>query len=161
MAQIGDPVESGLVASLARPGGNLTGVSVIGREIIANQLEMFKQAVPRASRVAVLRNHTNSAHSVVLRELEVTTQVLGVTLQAVAVQQPEDFESAFTAIRTAQVDVLHVLQDHLPFSHRTRIVDFVAQTQLPAIYMYREWADAGGFMAYGTSLREVYMSLCG
>jgi putative ABC transport system substrate-binding protein len=153
MAQVGDPVGSGLVASLARPGGNLTGVSVIGREILANQLELLKQAVPRTSQVAVLWNPTNS---LILSELQGAAQGLGVTLHAVAVQHPEAFESAFAAIRAAQVDALHVIQDHLLFSHRTRIVDFAAQTRLPAIYMYREWADAGGFMAYGASLREVY-----
>jgi putative tryptophan/tyrosine transport system substrate-binding protein len=153
MAQIGDPVGSGLVASLARPGGNLTGVSVIGREILAKQLELLKQAVPRASQVAVLYNPTNS---LILSELQVAAQGLGMTLHFVAVQQPEEFERTFAAIRAAQVDALHVIQDHLLFSHRTRIVDFAAQSQLPAIYMYREWADAGGFMAYGASLREVH-----
>jgi ABC-type uncharacterized transport system substrate-binding protein len=153
MAQVGDPVGSGLVASLARPGGNLTGVSVIGREILAKQLELLKQAVPRASQVAVLWNPTNF---LMWSELQGAAQGLGMTLHAVAVQQPEEFESAFAAIRAAQVDALHVIQDHLLFSHRTRIVDFAAQSQLPAIYMYREWAEAGGLMAYGVSLHEVY-----
>jgi putative ABC transport system substrate-binding protein len=154
IAQVGETVGSGLVASLARPGGNLTGVSVIGREILANQLELLKQAVPQASQVAVLWNPTNS---LILSELQGAAQGLGVTLHSVAVQQPEAFESAFAAIRAAQVDALHVIQDHLLFSHRTRIVDFAAQSRLPAIYMYREWADAGGLMAYGASLREVYI----
>jgi putative ABC transport system substrate-binding protein len=153
MAQVGDPVGSGLVASLARPGGNLTGVSVIGREILVNQLELLKQAVPRASQVAVLWNPTNSF---MLSELQGSAQRLGLTLHAVTVQQPEEFERAFAAIRAAQVDALHVIQDHLLFSHRTRIVDFAAQSKLPAIYMYREWTEAGGLMAYGASLHEVY-----
>jgi putative ABC transport system substrate-binding protein len=153
MAQVGDPVGSGLVANLARPDGNLTGVSVIGREILPKQLELLTQAVPQASQVAVLWNPTNF---LIWRELQVAAQGLGVTLHSVAVQQPEEFESAFAAIRAAQVDALHVIQDHLLFSHRTRIVDFAAQSKLPAIYMYREWADAGGLVAYGASLREVY-----
>jgi putative ABC transport system substrate-binding protein len=153
MAQVGDPVGSGLVANLARPDGNLTGVSVIGREILPKQLELLTQAVPQASQVAVLWNPTNF---LIWRELQVAAQGLGVTLHAVAVQQPEEFERAFAAIRAAQVDALHVIQDHLLFSHRTRIVDFAAQSKLPAIYMYREWADAGGLVAYGASLREVY-----
>jgi putative ABC transport system substrate-binding protein len=153
MAQVGDPVGSGLVANLARPGGNITGVSVIGREILAKQLELLKQAVPRASQVAVLWNPTNF---LIWGELQVAAQGLGVTLHSVAVQQPEEVESAFAAIRAVQVDALHVIQDHLLFSHRTRIVDFAAQSRLPAIYMYREWADAGGLIAYGASLREVH-----
>ena len=154
----GDPVGSGLVASLARPGGNLTGVSVIGPEINVKLLELLKQAVPWASQVAVLGNPTNRGHGhgTVWRELQGAAQVLGVTLQFVPVQQPEDFESAFAAIRTAHADALYVMQDHLLFSHRPRIVDFTAQSKLPAIYMYREWADAGGLMAYGASLREVH-----
>jgi len=156
MAQVGDPVGSGLVTSLAKPGGNMTGVSVIGPDIGVNQLELLKQAVPRASRVAVLWNPTNHASGAVWRELQRAAPGLGVILHAVAVQEPEEFESAFAAIRAAQVDALHVLQDHLLFSHRTRIVDFAAQTRLPAIYMYREWADAGGLIAYGASLREVH-----
>jgi ABC-type uncharacterized transport system substrate-binding protein len=156
MAQVGDPVGSGLVTSLAKPGGNMTGVSVIGPDIGVNQLELLKQAVPRASRVAVLWNPTNHASGAVWRELQRAAPGLGVILHAVAVQEPEEFESAFAAIRAAQVDALHVIQDHLLFSHRTRIVDFAAQTRLPAIYMYREWADAGGLIAYGASLREVH-----
>jgi ABC-type uncharacterized transport system substrate-binding protein len=156
MAQVGDPVGSGLVTSLAKPGGNMTGVSVIGPDIGVNQLELLKQAVPRASRVAVLWNPTNHASGAVWRELQRAAPGLGVILHAVAVQEPEEFESAFAAIRAAQVDALHVIQDHLLFSHRTRIVDFAAQTRLPAIYMYREWADAGGLITYGASLREVH-----
>jgi ABC-type uncharacterized transport system substrate-binding protein len=156
MAQVGDPVGSGLVTSLAKPGGNMTGVSVIGPDIGVNQLELLKQAVPGAARVAVLWNPTNPAAEAVWRELQRAAPGLGVILHAVAVQQPEEFDSAFAALRAAQVDALHVLQDHLLFSHRTRIVDFAAQTRLPAIYMYREWADAGGLIAYGASLREVH-----
>jgi putative ABC transport system substrate-binding protein len=156
MAQVGDPVGSGLVTNLARPGGNITGVSVIGTDIGVKQLELLKEAVPRASQVAVLLNSTNQAAVAVLKEIQGAAQGLGVTLHAVAVQQPEEFESAFAAIRGAQVDALHVLQDHLLFSHRARIVDFAAQSKLPAIYMYREWADVGGLMAYGASLREVH-----
>jgi putative tryptophan/tyrosine transport system substrate-binding protein len=156
MAQIGDPVGSGLVANLARPNGKLTSVSVIGPEVSAKQLDLLKQAVPTASHVAVLWNLTNHGHGAIWRELQVTAPAVGVTLHSVAVQQPEEFDSAFAAIRTAQVDALYVVQDHLLFSHRTRIVDFAAQSRLPAIYMYREWADARGFMAYGASLREVH-----
>jgi len=120
------------------------------------QLELFKQAVPRASHVAVLMNPTNIGSGASWRALQLAAPVLGMALQSVAVQQPEDFESAFAAIRTAQADALFVMQDYLLFSHRTRIVDFAAQSQLPAMYAYREWADAGGPMAYGASLREVY-----
>ena len=156
MAQVGDPVGSGLVANLARPGGNLTGVRVIGPEILAKQVELLQEAVPRASQVAVLWNLTNQAAGAGWKAIQGAAQGLGVTLHAVAVQQPEEFDSAFAALRAAQVDALHVLQDHLLFSHRARIVDFAAQSRLPAIYMYREWVDVGGLMAYGASVHEVY-----
>jgi putative ABC transport system substrate-binding protein len=156
MAQVGDPVGSGLVTNLARPGGNITGVSVLGTEIALKQLELLKEAVPRAAQVAVLLNTTNQAAMAGLKVIQGAAQGLGVTLHTVAVQQPDEFDSAFAAIRAAQVDALHVFQDHLLFSHRSRIVDFAAQTRLPAIYMYREWADVGGLMAYGASLREVH-----
>jgi len=156
MAQVGDPVGSGLVASLARPGGNITGVSVLGHDVSAKQLQLLKEAVPRASHVAVLWNSTNFGHGAMWREIQLAAPVLGVTLYSVAVQQPEDFENAFAAIRTAQADALYVMQDHLLFSRRTQIVDFAAQSQLPAMYAYREWADTGGLMAYGPSLREVH-----
>jgi len=156
IAHVGNPVGSGLIASLARPGGNITGVSVMGSELNAKQLELLKQAVPRASHVAVLSNPTHPRHSAGLKELQEAAQVLGVTLHVVDVRHPADFESTFAAIRTVPVDALFVRQDHLFFSHRTRIVDFAAQSRLPAMYMYREWVDAGGLMAYGASLREVY-----
>jgi putative tryptophan/tyrosine transport system substrate-binding protein len=156
IAHVGDPVGSGLVASLARPGGNITGVSVMGSELNAKQLELLKEAVPRASHVAVLSNPTHPRVSGGLRELQEAAQELGMTLHVVDARHPADFESAFAVIRTASVDALFVRQDHLFFSHRTRIVDFAAQSRLPAMYMYREWVDAGGLMAYGASLREVY-----
>jgi putative ABC transport system substrate-binding protein len=156
MAQVGDPVGSGLVTNLARPGGNITGVSVLGTEIAVKQLELLKEAVPQAAQVAVLFNATNQAAVAGLQAIQGAAQGVGVTLHAVAVRQPDEFESAFAAIRAAQVDALHVMQDHLLFSQRTRIVDFAAQSRLPAIYMYREWADAGGLIAYGASLREVH-----
>jgi putative tryptophan/tyrosine transport system substrate-binding protein len=156
MAQVGDPVGTGLVTNLARPEGNITGVSVLGTEIAVKQLELLKEAVPRATQVAVLWNPTNLAAVAGVKAIQGAAQGLGVTLHAVAVQQPDEFESAFAAIRAAQVDALHVTQDHLLFSQRARIVDFAAQSRLPAVYMYREWADAGGLMAYGASLREVH-----
>jgi putative ABC transport system substrate-binding protein len=120
------------------------------------QLELLKEAVPQAAQVAVLFNATNQAAVAGLQAIQSAAQGGGVTLHAVAVQQPEDFDSAFAAIRATQVDALHVMQDHLLFSQRVRIVDFAVQTRLPAIYMYREWADAGGLLAYGASLREVH-----
>src|SRR6266511_2627593 len=156
LAAVGDPVVAGLVASLARPGGNITGVSVIGVELSGKQLELLKEAVPGISRVAVLLNPTNPGAAPALRVLESTARALELMLYPIEVRGADEFERAFAAVATAHPDALFVFQDYLLFSHRTRIVDFVAQARLPAIYMYREWADAGGLLAYGASLREVF-----
>jgi putative tryptophan/tyrosine transport system substrate-binding protein len=156
MAPVGNPESLGLVASLARPGGNITGVSVIGVDVIGKQLELLKEAVPGISRVAVLLNPTNPGAAPGLRVLEGAARALELMLYPMEVRGADEFERAFAAIATAHPDALLVFQDYLLFSHRTRIVDFMAQARLPAIYMYREWADAGGLLAYGASLREVF-----
>jgi ABC-type uncharacterized transport system substrate-binding protein len=156
MAPVGDPVGAGLVASLARPGGNITGVSVIGIELSGKQLELLKEAVPGIARVAVLLNPTNPAAAPSLRVLEGAARALELTLYPIEVRGADEFERAFAAIATAHADALYVFQDYLLFAHRTRLVDFAVQHRLPLISMYREWADAGGLLAYGASLREVF-----
>jgi putative tryptophan/tyrosine transport system substrate-binding protein len=156
MAPVGDPVGAGLVASLARPGGNITGVSVIGVELSGKQLELLKAAVPGIARVAVLLNPTNPGAAPSLHVLEGAARALELTLYPIEVRGADEFERAFAAIATAHADALYVFQDYLLFAHRTRLVDFAVQRRLPAISMYREWADAGGLLAYGASLREVY-----
>jgi putative tryptophan/tyrosine transport system substrate-binding protein len=156
MAPVGDPVDIGLVASLARPGGNITGVSGIGVELAGKQLELLKEAVPGISRVAVLLNPTNPGTASTWREMEGAARALELTLHPVEVRGADEFERAFAAIATAHADALFVFQDYLLFAHRTRIIDFAVQHRLPLISMFREWADAGGLLAYGASLREVF-----
>jgi putative ABC transport system substrate-binding protein len=156
MAPMGDPVGAGLVASLARPGGNITGVSVIGVEVAGKQLEVLKEAVPGITRVAVLLNPTNPGTVPSLRVMEGAARALGLTLDPIAVRGADEFDRALAAIATAHADALYVFQDYLLFAHRTRLVDFAVQHRLPLISMYREWADAGGLLAYGASLREVF-----
>jgi putative tryptophan/tyrosine transport system substrate-binding protein len=157
MAHVGDPVGMGLVASLARPGGNLTGVSVIGIDTRGKRLELLKEAVPSISRVAALsRRPTPGTSEGSLREMEGAARALGLTLQPVAVRTVEELETAFAAITMASADAIFVHQDQLFFAHRARIVELVAKSRLPAVYQYREWAEAGGLMSYGASLRDVY-----
>src|SRR5262252_7662052 len=157
MAPVGNPESLGLVASLARPGGNMTGVSVIGRDISGKQLELLKEAVPGMSRVAVLLNPTNPGQTpATWPGMEDAARALGLTLSRIEVRGADEFERAFAAIATAHPDALVVGQDAFLFSHRFRIVDFAAQHRLPMISMYREWADAGGLLTYGASLREVF-----
>ena len=119
-------------------------------------MELLKEAVPGVSRVSVLRNPANPGVVPALRVLEDAARALELTLHPVEVRGADEFERAFATLTAGDTDGLLVLQDPLFFSHLFRIVDLVAQRRLPAIYMYREWADAGGLLAYGASLREVY-----
>jgi putative ABC transport system substrate-binding protein len=159
MAPVGNPEGLGLVASLARPGGNITGVSVIGLDLGGKQLELLKEAVPGMSRVVVLQNPTNPG--VASRGLEDAARALDLTLSRIEARGADEFGRAFAAIATAHPDALFVSQDAFLFSQRVRIADFAAQHRLPMISMYREWADAGGFMTYGASLREVFRRVAG
>jgi putative ABC transport system substrate-binding protein len=157
MAPVGNPEGLGLVASLARPGGNMTGVSVIGLDLGGKQLELLKEAVPGMSRVAVLLNPTNPGHAPeTWRVMDDAALALGLTLSRIEARGADELDRAFAAIATAHPDALFVGQDAFLFSQWLRIVDFAAQHRLPMISMYREWADAGGLLTYGASLREVF-----
>jgi putative ABC transport system substrate-binding protein len=161
MAPVGNPEGLGLVASLARPGGNVTGVSVIGLDLSGKQLELLKEAVLGMSRVAVLLNPTNPGAASALRVLESAAQALNLTLSHIEARGADEFERALVAIATAHPDALFVGQDAFLFSQRFQIADFAAQHRLPMISMYREWADAGGLLTYGASLREVFRRVAG
>jgi ABC-type uncharacterized transport system substrate-binding protein len=157
MAPVGNPESLGLVTSLARPGGNMTGVSVIGLDLGGKRLELLKEAVPGMSRVAVLLNPTNPGDTPATRRvMEDAARALGLTLSRIEARGVDELDRAFAAIATAHPDALVVGQDAFLFSQRFRIVDFAAQHRLPMMSMYREWADAGGLLTYGASLREVF-----
>ncbi len=151
-ASSGDPVRSGLVASLARPGGNATGFTILGPELEGKRLELLKEAVPVLSRIAVLWNPANPAIDFSFQEMQVAATALGVLLKpAVEVRRAADFERAFATISEARPDALIVLADRLLLAHRTRIVEFAAARRLPGMYPYREYVDAGGLMSYAPS----------
>ncbi len=156
MAVGGDPVGAGFVASLARPGGNITGLSNLAEDLIAKLLELLKEAVPRASRVAVLSNPGNPAHAAFRREIQTAAQVLGVTLLPVEARAPNDYEGAFAAMGRERAGALVVLPDPMSLTERRRITDLAARSRLPAIYGFKEEAEAGGLMSYGVSLRWSY-----
>jgi putative tryptophan/tyrosine transport system substrate-binding protein len=154
MTSAGDPVRSGLISSYARPGGNITGLSfLVTPEIVGKQLELLKEIVPRVSRVAVLWNPTNPTNFL-LEEAKSAARSLGVHLQAVEAQAPDDFERAFAAMTSERAGALLVLPDGMFLLHRRRITDLAAKSRLPAMYGYREDADAGGLAFYGPSLRD-------
>jgi putative ABC transport system substrate-binding protein len=156
MVASADPVGSGFVASLARPGGNLTGLSVLSPELSGKRLELLREAIPGASRLAVLVNPTDPAKAFDVREVQTTAQALGVQLQTLEVRSPDEFESAFAALTREHAEALLVLGDPLILTHRIRIVDLVAKGRLPAMYDLREFVEAGGLMAYGPSLPDLF-----
>ncbi len=156
VAVAADPVGTGLVASLARPGGNITGLTLISSELSGKRLELLKTVVPRVSRIAVLSNPTAAASALQMKETEVAARVLGVQLQPLEVRGPDDFETAFQAATKAGAGALITLDDALIFTHRARTVKLAAKSQLPAIYGYREFVDAGGLMSYAANLVDMY-----
>ncbi len=146
-----DPVGTGLVASLARPGGNLTGVTSGGAELSGKSLELLKEVVPGVTRIAVLWNPANPVTPVMFRETQVAADSLKVKLQSVRVSDPNDFDSAFAAITQERRGALLVLQDTMLQAHRRWILDFVGKNRLPAMYERKAWVDDGGLMSYGVS----------
>jgi putative ABC transport system substrate-binding protein len=149
---VGDPVGTGIVASLARPGGNITGISLLATELAGKRLELLKEIVPGVSRVAMLWNDTNPSMVLRARETHAAAAKLGVTIQSLGVHDLTDFAPAFTAIVRGRATALVTLVDPFTRQHRKRIVDFADQRRLPAIYETREFVDSGGLMAYGPSL---------
>jgi len=150
-----DPVGLGLVASLARPGGNVTGLSYFNEAIIAKRLQFLKELVPGLARLAVLRNPMMAAHATFWQETEVAARKLGVTLQPIEVRGPEDFEAAFAAATRGNAQALIAFDDTLTLAHRPRIVALAASSRLPAMYGFREFPDEGGLMSYGPSLVDL------
>jgi putative ABC transport system substrate-binding protein len=155
-ASAGDPVRAGLVASIARPGGNVTGLSLLAPELVARQLQLLKEAVPKASRVAVLSNPANPYTAVMVEETEAAARSLGVRVQFQGVRGADALDSAFTAIMRERPGAILTLFDPMLTAHRARIVELTNKNRLPAMYPHREYAETGGLMAYGASLPDLY-----
>ena len=152
----GDPVAEGLVASLARPGGNITGLSSIAPEVVGKQLELLKEVTPRVSRVAVLQNPSNHVHPAMLRQAEGAARALGVQLHTVQARTPPEIDAAFEAMRSQRAGGVLVLRDLLFLAQRTQIAALAAKSRLPAVYGNKEVAEAGGLMAYGANTPQMY-----
>jgi putative ABC transport system substrate-binding protein len=158
-AAAGDPVTSGLVTSLARPGGNVTGLSSLFPELVGKCLELLKQAVPGVSRVAVLWQPGASGERTekdLLKEAEVAARALGVRLQVVEARGPADVDRAFSEMTRARAGALTVLTSVMFTIERRRLVDLAAKNRLPAVYPQREFVDAGGLMAYGPNSADLF-----
>ena len=151
-----DPVGSGFVASLARPGGNITGLATLAPEISGKQLELLKEVVPRLSRVAVFGTSTRPGNAQSLKETELAAGAFGVKLQFLDVLDPKDIETAFRAASKGRAEAVLVLGGPVTISHRTQIADLAAKNRLPAIYERAEFMDAGGLIFYGASITEMF-----
>ena len=158
---IGDPVRAGLVASLARPGWNITGNTILGTEVSAKRLQLFKEVIPGLLRVAVLWNPNNGSHVAYLEEWQAVGPKLGVTLLFVEVGSSNQFDSAFAAMMRERPDALIMTADPFHLSHIGWIIDFLARNRLPAMYVMKENVAAGGLMAYGPSLTDLHRRAAG
>jgi putative ABC transport system substrate-binding protein len=159
-----DLVATGLISSLARPGGNITGMSELTPELGAKRLELLKEAVPKVRRVAVLWNPSYSESfspnfrfwSPDWKEIRAAAQALGLTLQSVEIRGPDDFDAAFSAMTRERAEALIAFSDPVIVLHRRRIADLAAKGRLPAMYASREVVDAGGLMFYGPSSTDLF-----
>jgi putative ABC transport system substrate-binding protein len=156
MAANYDPVGEGFIASLARPGGNITGLSWLGAELPGKRLELLKETLPQSTRIAVLGNPANAAHDSWLHSLSAAARALGLHLHVVELHRADELDSAFAAITSAGADALIVLSDPaLIDGLYGRIVDLAAKSRLPAMYDWRAYVDAGGLMSYGPSMPDM------
>jgi putative ABC transport system substrate-binding protein len=150
------PVENGLIASVAHPGGNLTGLTAPHADLSVKRLELLREAVPQASRIAVLLNPDNLAVLAVVPELQRGAQVLGVELHVFEVRAARELDSAFAAMAQWRAEALLPLSDGMFFTHRVRVVALATQGRLPGMYEVREFVAAGGLMSYGTRFPDLW-----
>jgi putative ABC transport system substrate-binding protein len=151
-----DPLDTGLIVSLARPGKNLTGGAQLTAEVSAKRLEILKKVVPGLSRAAALWNPANPAIVFSWKETQGAAQALGIKLQSHEVQRPQDFAAAFDMIAAEHPDALLVLQDAVTMQHRKEIIEFAIQRRLPSMFNEKGWVVAGGLMSYGENLPSMY-----
>jgi len=155
MAQDNDPVGNGFVASLARPGGNITGLATLAPELSGKQLELLKEIVPKLSRVAVFGNSTFPGSAQQLKEVQLAAKALGVKLQYLDVLDPKDIETAFREAGKGRADVVLTLTNTILFSHRAQLADLAVKNRLPSMYYRREYVEDGGLMSYATSYTDL------
>jgi putative tryptophan/tyrosine transport system substrate-binding protein len=156
MAVVQDAVSTELVSTLARPGGNITGLSSMATELVGKQLEILKEVVPKVSRVALLGNPAQPGHTPQVRQAQGTARALGVGLQLLEARDPSEIDKAFAAITTERTGAIIVLPDSMLLDHRTRIADLAVRRRLPMLSALRDNAEAGGLIAYGPSVFEMF-----
>ena len=156
MAVVGDAVGAGLVASLARPGGNITGLTTISSELYDKRLELLKEVSPKISRVAILFSETSPATEIAMNEIKAAANSLGLQLQTIQVRNPGDFKNAFETAIKGGANALIVLQGPLTSSYRKRVIELATKNRLLATYHESEFPEAGGLMSYGVSYSDMY-----
>jgi len=156
MAIAGDPVGSGHVASLGRPGGNITGLTNLAPELGGKRLELLKEVIPGLSRVAILADPTNPIFALQLREVESAAQALKLQLQILEVREPNDFDSAFGAAKKGRAGAVGTLASAFLAGHRKKIVDFAEKSRLPTMYHTSGFVEVGGLMSYGVNNVDLY-----
>jgi putative ABC transport system substrate-binding protein len=155
-ASANDPVGTGLVSSLARPGGNITGLSLMVPDLDGKRLELLKEAFPKVARVALLWNHSGSRGNSPLTEMEAVAKALGLKLLSLDVRSRDDFEGAFARAKKERAQALITTTGGLINTQQRRVLDFAAKNRLPAIYHYSEFVEAGGLMSYGPDNTDVW-----
>ena len=154
-----DPVEIGLAASLARPGGNVTGLTTSGRELIGKRIELLKETLPGLSRVAVLWNPESRTQPLSLRDAEAAARSLGLQVRPAEVRGPEDLEKAFASLAREHPEALALVASNMFLVHRARIVELAARYRLPATFSDRSYVEAGGLMSYGPDEKAIFRQL--
>ena len=160
-AVMGDPVATGLVDSLAKPGSNVTGLSTLNLELEAKRLELFKQAIPNLSRLAVVLNAGNPFNAVAWKHTQRAAETLSIKVHPVEVHRPEEIARVLSAIKVARVDGLVVMPDRVLLSYRASILQFLATNRLPGMFAARAWAQDGGLMAYEADTADMYRRSAG
>ena len=153
---VGDPVGTGIVPNLARPGGNITGLSSIAPDLEGKRLELLRELVPKLAHVAIFLNPANAFHTVSVQQARVAAQSLGIKLQPFEVDKSEQLDGAFAAIVKEKPDALLILADRVFLHNRKRMMEFATQQQLPSVNAYRELVEAGGLMSYGPSYEDMH-----
>jgi putative ABC transport system substrate-binding protein len=156
MGVVGDAIGTGLVDSLARPGGNVTGLTLLGPELSGKRLEILKETVPKLSRVAVLLNPANRGTTLYRKELEDAARSLGVELHLVEARRPNELASALSETKMGRAQALITLNDTMFFSHHVLIANLAIKTGLPAMFPESEYVNAGGLMSYGPNLPDLF-----
>ncbi|MBI3062643.1 MAG: ABC transporter substrate-binding protein [Deltaproteobacteria bacterium] len=157
MIAVGDPIGTGLIASLAHPGGNITGLTSIAVDLEGKRLELLREVVPKLSHIAVLWNPVSPFQVVSEKELQAAAQVMRIKVLSLGVQVQEQFDNAFATIRRERPGALLVLADRLFLHNRARIMDFAVQNRLPGVHAYVELVEAGGLMSYGPSYADMHL----